>query len=118
MSKSQYKELTRKIEGEQKPIVDRPEDNSPQKKSNESGRGSDLFGFGKMMDKLPLYKLSARMAYCMFFDLVLFLFVLVLHVTGTQMNDFPNAWDFRFIVITTIVVFFVGLCDVMRGRKK
>ena len=70
-----------------------------------------------MMDKLPLYKLSARMAYCMFFDLVLLLFVLVLRASGTQMNDFPNAWDFRFIVITTILVFWVGLSDVWKGKK-
>lgn len=106
------------MQNEQKPIADRQEDSSPQKKSNEPGRWSDIFGLAKMMDKLPLHKLSARMAYCMFFDLALFLFVLVLRVSGTQMNDFPNAWDFRFIVITTIVVFFVGLCDIWKGWKK
>ena len=38
------------------------------------------------MDKLPLYKLSARMAYCMFFDLVLLLFVLILRATDTQIE--------------------------------
>ncbi|SDN24869.1 hypothetical protein SAMN04487897_102274 [Paenibacillus sp. yr247] len=106
------------MKDEQKLINDPKEDNSPQKKSNESGRWSDVLGFGKMIDKLPLYKLSARMAYCMFFDLLLLIFVLVLRASGTQMNDFPNAWDLRFIVITTIVVFFVGLCDVMKGRNK
>ncbi|NQX70452.1 hypothetical protein HQN90_30360 [Paenibacillus alba] len=105
------------MQDEQKPINDRPEDNSPQNKSKESSRWSDILGFGKMMDKLPLYKLSARMAYCMFFDLVLLLFVLVLRASGTQMNDFPNAWDFRFIVITTILVFWVGLSDVWKGKK-
>ncbi|TXK85623.1 hypothetical protein [Paenibacillus sp. N3.4] len=104
------------MQNEQKSITDREEDKSPQKKPNE--KWSDIFGFGKMMDKLPLYKLSARMAYCMFFDLVLLLFVLVLRVSDTQVNDFPNPWDFRFIVMTTIVVFFVGLCEVWKDRKK
>lgn len=111
------KVLARKMQNEQKPISDRQEDNSPQKKSNEPGRWSDVFGFGKMLDKLPLHKLSARMAYCMFFDLVLLLFVLVLRASGTKVNDFPNAWDIRFIVITTIVVFFVGLCDIWKDRE-
>lgn len=102
-----------------KPIADKKkdEDNTPQKSKSESGKWNDLFGFGKMMDKLPLYKLSARMAYCMFFDLVLLFFVLILRATDTKMNDFPNAWDFRFIVFTTIVVFFVGLCDLIKFRK-
>ncbi|OAS21879.1 hypothetical protein [Paenibacillus oryzisoli] len=104
---------------EPKPIADKQEDidNTPQKSKSESGKWSDLFGFGKMMDKLPLHKLSARMAYCMFFDLLLLFFVLILRATDTKMNDFPNAWDFRLIVLTTIVVFFVGLCDMMKMKK-
>jgi hypothetical protein len=103
-----------------KPIVDqKPEkDDTPLKSKSENGKWSDLFGFGKMMDKLPLHKLSARMAYCMFFDLVLLFFCLILRATGTKLNDFPNAWDFRLIVLTTIIVFFVGLCDLMGIRKK
>jgi hypothetical protein len=103
---------------EQRPNTESPKDNSPQKKSNEPNKSSDLFGFGRMMDKLPLHKLSARMAYCMFFDLLLLLFVIILRITGTQVNEFPNAWDFRFIVMTTIVVFFIGLCDLISVRKK
>ncbi|NOU64217.1 hypothetical protein GC096_09280 [Paenibacillus sp. LMG 31461] len=107
---------------EPKPIADKQEDkdNTPQKSKSESGKWNDLFGFGKMMDKLPLHKLSARMAYCMFFDLLLLFFVLILRATDTKMNEFPNAWDFRLIVLTTIVVFFVGLCDLMgfRNNKK
>ncbi|MDR6553091.1 hypothetical protein [Paenibacillus qinlingensis] len=104
---------------EPKPIADKQEekDHTPQKTKSESGKWSDLFGFGKMMDKLPLHKLSARMAYCMFFDLVLLFFILILRVTDTKVNEFPNAWDFRLIVLTTIVVFFVGLCDLMKFRK-
>ncbi|MFD0692681.1 hypothetical protein ACFQZT_01105 [Paenibacillus sp. GCM10027628] len=103
---------------EQKSSADPPKDNSPQKRSNDPGKWSDLFGFEKMMEKLPLQKLSARMAYCMFFDLALLLFVLVLRASGTQVNQFPNAWDFRFIIVMTIVVFFVGLSDMWRGRGK
>jgi uncharacterized integral membrane protein len=104
---------------EPKPIADKQEDkdNTPQKSKSESGKWNDLFGFGKMMDKLPLHKLSARMAYCMFFDLLLLFFVLILRATDTKMNEFPNAWDFRLIVLTTIVVFFVGLCDLMKLKK-
>ncbi|KRE83818.1 hypothetical protein ASG89_11920 [Paenibacillus sp. Soil766] len=104
---------------EPKPIADKHEDkdNTPQKSKSETGKWSDLFGFGKMMDKLPLHKLSARMAYCMFFDLVLLFFVLILRATDTTMNEFPNAWDFRLIVLTTIVIFFVGLCDLMKFKK-
>ncbi|MBP1962321.1 hypothetical protein J2Z65_001520 [Paenibacillus aceris] len=102
---------------EQKPSNEPPKDNSPQNKSNEPSRSSDIFGFGRMMDKLPLHKLSARMAYCMFFDLMLLLFVIILRISGTQVNEFPNAWDFRFIVMTTIVVIFIGLCDLMKVRK-
>ena len=103
---------------EQKPNAEPPKDNSPQNKSNEPNKSTDLFGFGRMMDKLPLHKLSARMAYCMFFDLLLLLFVIILRVTGTKVNEFPNAWDFRFIVMTTIIVFFIGLCDLMGLKKK
>ncbi|OCT10692.1 hypothetical protein A8709_22920 [Paenibacillus pectinilyticus] len=107
------------MSNEPKPNADQEPDktNSPQK-TTDSGKWNDLFGFGKMMDKLPLNKLSARMAYCMFFDLVLLFFTLILRVTNTTMNEFPNAWDFRLIVLTTIVVFFVGLCDLIGFRKK
>lgn len=107
------------MQNEQKPIVDQQqEDNSPQKKSNEPESWFDVLGFGKMMDKLPLHKLTARMAYCMYFDLLLLFFVLVLRASDTKVNDFPNAWDFRFIVITSVVVFFVGLSDLWKNRKK
>ncbi|GFZ81629.1 hypothetical protein GCM10008018_29140 [Paenibacillus marchantiophytorum] len=102
----------------QKPSDNRQVDPSSQKKSNESSRWSDIFGFGKLLDKLPLHKLSARMAYCMFFDLVILLFVLVLRSSGTQMNDFPNAWDLRFIMLTTVLIFLVGLCDVWKFKRK
>ncbi|WP_310185020.1 hypothetical protein [Bacillus sp. 3255] len=71
-----------------------------------------------MMDKLPLHKLSARMAYCMFFNLLLLMFVLILRLSGTQVNEFPNAWDVRFIVVTTIIVFLIGLSDLVKIRKK
>ncbi|MDD9266232.1 hypothetical protein ACFPES_04230 [Paenibacillus sp. GCM10023248] len=71
-----------------------------------------------MMDKLPLHKLSARMAYCMFFNLLLLMFVLILRLSGTQVNEFPNAWDVRFIVVTTIIVFLIGLSDLVKIRKR
>jgi|GEM_PF-6092155 len=102
---------------EQKSTSDPPEDNSPQKRSKQPTKGSDLFGFGKLMEMLPLQKLSARMAYCMYFDLVLLLFILILRASGTRLNDFPNAWDLRFIVVMSIVIFFVGLGDMCRPRK-
>ncbi|WNR43521.1 hypothetical protein [Paenibacillus roseipurpureus] len=107
------------MSNEQKPIVDRKadKDHPPQQTKSESSKWSDLFGIGKMMDKLPLYKLSARMAYCMFFDLVLLFFVLFLRAMGMRVNDFPNAWDVRVIVFVTIVVFFVGISDVMAKKK-
>ncbi|NEW08290.1 hypothetical protein GK047_20005 [Paenibacillus sp. SYP-B3998] len=103
---------------ERKQTAEPEVEKSPQKPSNNTVKRSDLFGFGKILDKLPLYKLSARMAYCMFFDLILLLFVLILRASGTQVNEFPNAWDFRFILVTTIVVFFVGLGDLWKGRHK
>lgn len=103
---------------EQKPFVDQPdEDNSPQKKSTQPRSWFDTLGWGRMMDKLPLHKLTARMAYCMYFDLVLLFFVLVLDISETHLNDFPNAWDIRFIVITSVVVFFVGLFDIWKGHR-
>ncbi|MGG1551930.1 hypothetical protein [Paenibacillus ferrarius] len=82
-----------------------------------SGKSSDLFGFGKLIDKLPLHKLSARMAYCLFFNLILLLFVLVLRATNAKINEFPNAWDLRAIVLVTVIVFFVGLCDLWKWGK-
>lgn len=107
------------MSNEQKPIAEQKLDkaNPPQETKSDSGKWSDLFGFGKIMDKLPLYKLSARMAYCMFFDLVLLFFVLILRATGTKVNDFPNAWDVRIIVFVTIVIFFVGICDLIVRKK-
>ncbi|RTE06275.1 hypothetical protein [Paenibacillus whitsoniae] len=81
------------------------------------GKSSDLFGFGKLIDKLPLHKLSARMAYCLFFNLILLLFVLVLRATNAKINEFPNAWDLRAIVLVTVIVFFVGLCDLWKWGK-
>ncbi|MBD0382594.1 hypothetical protein [Paenibacillus sedimenti] len=101
---------------EQKPTADRPADKSPPKRSIVPGKWLEMFEFSKFMDKLPLQKLSARMAYCMFFDMVLLSFVLVLRALGIQVNEFPNSWDFRFIVVMTIVVFFVGLSDMWKGR--
>ncbi|MGG1514507.1 hypothetical protein ABE504_03770 [Paenibacillus oryzisoli] len=82
-----------------------------------SGKSGDLFGFGKLIDKLPLHKLSARMAYCLFFNLILLLFVLVLRATNAKINEFPNAWDLRAIVLVTVIVFFVGLCDLWKWGK-
>jgi hypothetical protein len=71
----------------------------------------------KMLGQLPLYKLSARMVYCMAFNIILLLFALLLRATGNQVQDFPNAWDFRFIIVISVVVFFVGISDMFkRGR--
>ncbi|MDR6878352.1 hypothetical protein J2X61_000093 [Bacillus sp. 3255] len=54
----------------------------------------------------------------MFFNLLLLMFVLILRLSGTQVNEFPNAWDVRFIVVTTIIVFLIGLSDLVKIRKK
>ncbi len=72
------------------------------------------FEMKKIFAKLPLYKLSARMAYCLAFDMLLLLFTMTLHVWGKRIDTFPNAWDFRFMLLTTIVVFFVGISDMFR----
>ncbi|MNI00359.1 hypothetical protein D3C73_531570 [compost metagenome] len=107
------------MDNDQKPI--KPEGGQsppePPSKANLNHFSSDWFGFGKMFEKLPLQKLSARMAYCMGFDLILLVFILILRVTGQQLLDFPNAWDFRFIVFTSIVVFFVGISDMFKKVK-
>lgn len=71
----------------------------------------------RLFDKLPLHKLSARMAYCLVFDTLLLVFTLTLHIWGKRIDTFPNAWDFRFILLTSIVVFFVGISDLFKDQQ-
>ena len=107
------------MDNDQKPIQPEGGQSPPEspQAANHSSFSSDWFGIGRMFEKLPLQKLSARMAYCMGFDLILLVFTLILRVTGKQMLDFPNAWDFRFIIFTSIVVFFVGVSDMFKKAK-
>lgn len=77
-----------------------------------------LLGLIKILGKLPLQKLSARMAYSMAFNLILLLFMLILKATGNQVKEFPNAWDFRFLIFTSVVVFFVGISDIFHNRRR
>jgi hypothetical protein len=75
------------------------------------------FGIDRLLNKLPLHKLSARMAYCLFFNVLLLFFVVVLTLTDKHIDTFPNAWDFRCIIFMTIVVFFVGISDLFRDNS-
>jgi hypothetical protein len=75
---------------------------------------SNKWGIDKLVNKLPLHKLSAKMAYCLVFNILLLLLMLILTWTGKQIDTFPNAWDCRFILLTTIVVFFIGISDLFR----
>lgn len=77
---------------------------------------TDKFEMKNKFEKLPLHKLSARMAYCLMFDILLLVLVVTLHMCGQQIDTFPNAWDFRFILVTTIIVFFAGISEMFKDQ--
>jgi hypothetical protein len=71
----------------------------------------------KLLEKLPLQKLSSRMAYALTFNTMLLLFMTVLFMTETRFNGFPNAWDYRMMLIVNFAVFLLGLWDVFRHKR-
>jgi len=71
----------------------------------------------KLLARIPVYKLSSRMVYALLFNVLLFLFMTFLYATGTTIGDFPNAWDYRFMVSVNVLVFVLGILDAVdRGR--
>src|SRR5690606_31423412 len=69
-----------------------------------------------LLGKLPLHRLSPRMTYSLAFNSLLLLFMTILYSTGTQINGFPNAWDFRFMLAVNVAVFMLGIIN-MWTRK-
>ena len=73
--------------------------------------------FAKLLARLPIQKLPPRMVYALFFNVLLFLFMTFLYGTGTTINGFPNAWDYRFMVAVNVAVFVIGIWDALGSRK-
>ena len=72
--------------------------------------------FAKLLEKLPLHRLPPPMAYALTFNALLFFFMTLLFATGTTFAGFPNAWDYRFMLIVNVVVFVIGIWDARRRR--
>ncbi|MDU0331956.1 hypothetical protein ACTNDP_22145 [Paenibacillus barengoltzii] len=78
----------------------------------------DLFGLGKLMDKLPLTKLTARMTYSVVFSVILLGVTAFMYFRKSEPADFPTAWDVRGIIFLVVIVFFVGIWDKLIPSKE
>lgn len=94
---------------------------TPPEKNGNSFEIKDVFGIGKITEavfhKLPLNKLSARMAYCMCGALILLVVTTYLAVYGTKIPDFPTAGDIRASYIVCVIILFVGMWDILFKKK-
>ncbi|HZG87327.1 hypothetical protein [Paenibacillus sp.] len=70
----------------------------------------------KLLARIPVHKLSSRMVYSLLFNVLLFMFMTFLYATGTTIGEFPNAWDYRFMVSVNLAVFVLGIWDAMDRR--
>ncbi|AWP28694.1 hypothetical protein [Paenibacillus sp. Cedars] len=73
--------------------------------------------FGKILDRLPMSKLTAKMSYCIIFAVMLIIFTLIMSSIKTSPTDFPTSWDMRGIIAIFCIIFFVGIWDRIKGSK-
>lgn len=95
-------------------------ENPQPEKSGKTFNFIDVFGFGKIMEiifhKIPLNKLSSRMAYCMAAAFVIMVFAATLAITGTKVHDFPTGWDIRIMLVVSVIFLFIGIWDVINKK--
>lgn len=70
---------------------------------------NDIFGFGKIIDKLPLQKLTAMMTYCILIVIIVFTAMGAMYLNKEKPEDFPVAWDMRAACLLCAILLFWGM---------
>lgn len=90
----------------------------PEKDSeNKTTVNTDIFGFGKMYEKIPLQKINALMAFALAAVLIIFTFFGVLFLRRSNHNDFPTDWDMRAITAVAIIIIAVCIINYIKKNK-
>lgn len=71
----------------------------------------------KLLERLPFHKLTPFMTYSLSFNVLLTVFMTFLVMTGTQFHGFPNAWDYRMMLLVNVAVFAMNGWLASRRRK-
>ncbi|MCI3921421.1 URC4/urg3 family protein [Paenibacillus sp. TRM 82003] len=72
----------------------------------------------KLLERLPFHKLTPFMTYSLSFNVLLTVFMTVLVSTDTKFRGFPNAWDYRMMLLVNVAVFAIGVLAARRRRRK
>lgn len=92
------------------------ETNTEKAPENKTTVNTDIFGFGKMYEKIPLQKINALMAFALAFVLILFTFYGVLFIRKTKADEFPTTWDMRGISAVAIIIVFICIFNYVRKK--
>lgn len=95
----------------------KPEKNTENNPKTSNFSFTDVLGFGKIIEKIPLQKINALMSLGLTFVIVLYSFIGYLYLNKKNINGFPNDWDMRVFTVAGIIIIAVCIHNYIKKNK-
>lgn len=89
----------------------------PNKKPLINLNANDVFGFGKIVEKIPSQKLNGMNAACIISSIIILSFAGIMYLFKENTDSFPTNWDMRFMVITAVIIHFIGIINYIKRKR-
>lgn len=85
--------------------------------NNKIFSATDIFGFGKIVEKIPLQKINALMAFCLTGVIIFLSAAIYLYLNKEPSAEFPTDWDMRILFIICFIIVFIAIINYIKGKK-